>query len=425
MSRYRIAVIGGGVSGMVASHYLAKAHQVVLFEAQDRLGGHVNTVRIPEGERFGRDAGTPVDTGFIVFNDRTYPTLIRFLAELGLQGSPTDMSFSYFDAQTGFTYAGTGFSGLFARRQHLFSPGYWTFLWSISQFFRRASMDLKTRKLEGITLGQYVQTLDVSPQLLRHYLSPMTQAIWSAPEGATLTAPADYFLRFFDNHGLLAPPGKLQWLYLKGGSDTYVRAFRDRFPGEIRLSAPVHSVERPFGAGPLVHFSGGAERFDAVVLAAHADQALNMLFDADEFERETLAPWTYSRNRTVLHADAAHMPPNRRSWASWNVVRNGEDDLDRPARVTYWMDKLQRLDVSRPWFVSLNAEKSFAQGLAVFETVYEHPVYTLVSLEAQKKLPALSGRRGTFFCGSYHGHGFHEDGARSGLEVARRFGIVP
>lgn len=421
MSEQRIAVVGAGVSGMVAAHYLARRHRVTLFEAQDRLGGHVNTLRIPGGP----DQGVTVDTGFIVYNDLTYPNFICFLEDLGIRGDPTDMSFSFSDLGRDFYYAGTGAGGLFARRGHAFSPGFWRFLLDIVRFNARAKKDLEAGRLGGRTLSDYLGNLDVSSRLLRDYLGPMTQAIWSASEADAMAYPAANFVRFFHNHGLLSRPGVVQWRYINGGSQIYVDAFRDRFPGEIRLSTPVLSVDRS-GPRPLIRLEGEAKEFDAVVMAAHADQTLAMLPDADENERAALAPWRYSSNHTVLHSDETHMPPNRRAWACWNVVRRPGDGSRRPVRVIYWMNRLQRLEARGNWMVSLNADQAFAPGSVVYETTYEHPVYTMESMAAQTKLPSISGRRGTYFCGAYHGNGFHEDGARSSIHVVRNhFGIKP
>jgi predicted NAD/FAD-binding protein len=417
----RIAVIGAGVSGIVAAHYLAREHEITLFEAEDRLGGHTNTINVPEGP----DAGLPVDTGFIVFNENTYPNLIRFFAELGIRGEPTDMSFSYSDESRKFAYAGTGLSGLFANRALALCPGYWMFLASVVRFNRRALSDLNKSGLEGMTIGEYLGHIGSSGRLSRDYLGPMTQAIWSAPGTDALSYPAASFIRFFNNHGLLSMPGKIKWLYLKGGSNTYVDAFAKRFPGKIRLAAPVRDVRR-HDQNVTVCFDGGEEEFDAVVIAAHADQALGMLHDADEHERAALKPWRYSPNRTVLHSDELHMPSNHRAWACWNVTRHQGDDQRRPVRVTYWMNRLQRLEAQQNWLVSLNADQEFAPGSTAYETVYEHPVYDLASVAAQKLLPEISGRRRTYFCGAYHGYGFHEDGARSGVDVVtRHFGVTP
>jgi predicted NAD/FAD-binding protein len=417
MNTQRIAVIGAGISGIVAAHCLSRLHKVVLFEARDRLGGHTNTITL--GEEFGQDQGLPVDTGFIVFNDRTYPTFIRFLSQLGIQGAPTDMSFSFSDQSRNFSYAGTGLSGLLARRKNILDPGYWAFLVSIVRFNKRAAQDLAAGSLEGLTLEEYLNRVSAPQRLRRDYLGPMGKAIWSASEAEAMGYPAESFVSFFANHGLLSRPGSVPWRYIKGGSRTYVQAFQSGFSGEIRLGLPIRSVERP-PDGPVIRHDDGEERFDAVVLASHADQSLAMLADADELERTALSPWRYSSNHTVLHCDRRHMPGLRRAWACWNVLQQAGDGRRRPVRVTYWMNRLQRLDAARDWLVSLNTDSPFAPGSQAYATVYEHPVYSLESLQAQKLLPDISGRRQTFFCGSYHGYGFHEDGARSAANMAEK-----
>jgi len=414
----RIAVIGSGVSGLVAAYYLARRHEVVLFEAQDRLGGHVNTVRI--GSDFGPDAGLPVDTGFIVFNDRTYPHFIHFLSNLGIQGSPTDMSFSYSDPGRDFAYAGTGLSGLFAGPKNVFSPGFWAFLMAILRFNRRALRDLGSGDLEDMTLDKYLDHIRASRRLRRDYLGPMTQAIWSAPESKAMDFPASSFLRFFDHHGLLSRPGTVQWRYIQGGSQTYVQAFQAVFPGRIRLNTPVQAVDRQDPDGPVVRWLDGEERFDSAVIAVHADQALDLLKDADDLENQALAPWKYSQNRTVLHQDPSLMPHNQKAWACWNVLQPAADQTNQKVQVTYWMNKLQRLPAKDQWLVSLNPDQDCAPGTEVYTTMYEHPVYTLESAAAQRLLPSISGRRNTYFCGSYHGYGFHEDGARSAVDVVHK-----
>ena len=423
MKRQRIAVIGSGISGIVAAHYLARRHEVVLFEARDRLGGHTNTIEIGSG--FPPDEGTPVDTGFIVYNDRTYPNFIRFLDELGIKGAPTDMSFSLSDPDSGFAYAGTGLAGLFARPANAWDPEFWSFLASVIRFNRRATQDLRRDTVGDGTLKAYLERIGSGKRLQRDYLSPMIQAIWSAPGSDSLAIPASLFLRFVDNHGLLSRPGMIQWRSIKGGSRTYLDAFQSRFPGEIRLQEPVRAVSRPT-EGPVVRYQGGEERFDAAVIAAHADQALAMLPDADELERSVLGAWRYSANTTVLHCDPSHMPPLKRAWACWNVLRYADDQETRRVRVTYWMNRLQRLNATRSWMVSLNADREFASDTTAYQTVYEHPVFSMEALEAQKLLPSISGRNGTSFCGSYHGYGFHEDGARSAVDlVHKHFGIEP
>ncbi|MEF8823073.1 MAG: FAD-dependent oxidoreductase [Desulfohalobiaceae bacterium] len=423
MRRQRIAVIGAGISGIVAAHYLARRHEVVLFEARDRLGGHTNTIEI--GSWFPQDEGTPIDTGFIVYNDRTYPNFIRFLDELGIRGAPTDMSFSLSDPDSGFAYAGTGLAGLFAKPANAWNPGFWSFLASVLRFNRRAARDLRSDNVGDGTLKAYLERIGSGKRLERDYLSPMIQAIWSAPGSDSLAIPASLFLRFVDNHGLLSRPGSIQWRYIKGGSRTYLDAFQSRFPGEVRLKEPVRAVSRT-PEGPVIHHQDGEERFDAVVIAAHADQALAMLPDADELERSALGPWHYSANTTVLHCDPSHMPPFKRAWACWNVLRFADDETTRRVRVTYWMNRLQRLNATRNWMVSLNADWEFAPDTTAYRTVYEHPVFSMETLQAQKLLPSISGRNGTYFCGSYHGYGFHEDGARSAVDlVHKHFGIEP
>lgn len=404
----KIAVIGGGVAGIVAAHLLQNDHQVTLFEQHDYLGGHTHTVTIEEGP----DAGTGVDTGFIVFNEATYPLFIAFLDQLGVASRATEMSFGFHCRETGFTYAGNNLNGVFSQRANLVSPRFWRFLLEIGRFCRQAEADLAGDADLG-TLADYLARHRFQPFMADHYLAPMAAAIWSTPAGRVTAFPARSFLRFFKNHGLLDLRHRPRWRTVSGGSHSYVRAFRDRFRGAIRLDSPVQQVRRADDGVELAFADRSAERFDAVVVAAHADQALRLLADPSADESRLLGAWRYELNTTVLHTDTSVLPPAERAWACWNFRRERGDQGERPVYVTYSMNLLQGLTTRRHYLVTLNRPGGYDEGQVLARMDYHHPLYTDASMATQAALPSLNGVRRTWFCGSYFGYGFHEDAVRS------------
>lgn len=417
----RIAVIGGGAAGIAAAHVLQQRHEVVLFERNDYVGGHAHTIVIPDGP----DAGTPVDTGFIVLNDRTYPTLHRLFAQLGVELRNTEMSFSFHDERTGFHYAGTNLRGLFAQPHNLWSPSFWSMLWEIGRFCRQARADLRDETgVVDLTLGDYLQRNRFAGGMVDRYAVPMAASIWSSRPADITAFPALAFLRFFSNHGLLSLSNRPRWQSVVGGSHRYVQNFLDAFRGTVYRGTEVVRVERTHD-GARVHTGGGEEvRVERVVLATHADEALRLLADSSDEERRLLEPWRYQRNHTVLHTDTSALPPNPRAWACWNFVREAQGQPGQePVSVTYSMNRLQGLRTSRHYCVSLNRHKPVAPGSVISEMEYTHPTYTFASMATQKDLPGLNGQRNTYFCGSYFGYGFHEDAVRSGVEVGRAFGL--
>ncbi len=417
-----VAVVGGGVAGIVAAHELAKTGcAVTLFEKNSYVGGHTNTVVLDAGP----DAGTAVDTGFIVCNDRTYPNFHRFLAELGVPWRWSDMSFGYHDANTGLQYAGTTLSGLFAQRRNLASPSFLSFLAEIVHFGSTALRDLENGGLEGRTLGAYLGERGASRALRDHYIAPMGGAIWSTGLAEMMDFPAETFVRFFKNHGLLSLRDRVRWQTVVGGSQSYVKAFLSRFPGEVVRGAAVESVRRG-PDGPVVSVAGApARRFDRVVIAAHADEALAMLADPSEDERRLLGAWTYQRNRTVLHHDESFLAPNPRAWASWNYRREKGEDGTAGVSVTYDMNRLQGLTTRRRYLVTLNPRVEPRAGTLLREFLYTHPAYDFAAIRSQEDLVRLNGVRATWFCGSYHGYGFHEDAVVSALRAVRHLTHTP
>jgi predicted NAD/FAD-binding protein len=419
-SRLRIAVIGGGVAGVAAAWLLQRRHDVVLFEKGSYLGGHTSTVEIPDGP----DAGIGVDTGFIVLNDRNYPLFEEFLRLIGVPSRISDMSFSFHCEGTGLHYAGTGLNGLFAQRGNATNVAFLRMLADIFRFNRRAKKDLDRGHLAGITLGQYLQYLKTGQPFADWYLIPMGSAIWSTPPGQMLGFPAETFMRFFDNHGLLTLTNQPTWKTVVGGSHQYMKTFRKTIAGEIHLNATIRSLRRAGGEVHLRFEDGTLQSFDRVVVATHADTAFKLLEDPSPEEMKLLGPWRYEKNRTVLHTDISVLPPSRRAWASWNYTREKSARASEPPlSMTYYMNQLQGLETQRHYCVSLNRSAPIREKSIVAEFNYTHPIFDGESMATQPDLPTLNGVRQTYFCGSYFGFGFHEDAFRSGIQVGEAFGL--
>lgn len=412
----RIAVVGSGAAGLTAAHLLARRHEVTVFESNAYAGGHVHTVIIDSGP----DAGTPVDTGFIVMNHRTYPVLTRLFEALGVPLRDSDMSFGYHDELTGLQYCGTSLNTLFAQRRNLFRPSFHGMIRDILRFNREAPRDWAAGMLAGLSLGEYLVRGAFGRAFVEDYILPMGAAIWSTPRLKMLAFPAGNFIGFFSNHGLLSVSDRPQWRTVVGGSHTYVHRILSKLPRPVRLDTPVMGLRRD-GQQVLVRHTGGQEPFDRVVMAAHADEALRLLEDPSVEERRWLGPWQYESNQTILHTDASVLPPLGRARASWNAAREAAGEA--AMSLTYDMNRLQGLATARRYLVSLNRQREIRPGQVLRTMVYSHPTYTPESAATQPHLPSLNGVRGTYFCGSYFGHGFHEDAVRSGLEVARCFGL--
>lgn len=412
----RVAVIGGGISGIVASYLISRNNQVVLIEKEDRLGGHTYTSCVDNG-----DGTIPVDMGFIVFNDPNYPVFNSFLTELGVERAVSDMSFAFHDPKSGFMYAGTGLRGMVARWRNIISPTFWRMIIGMRRFCTEAREDLYDGKLVGITIGDYMDANGYSREFEDHYLLPMAGAIWSAPEGKARDFPAEALVRFFDNHVLLDYMNRPPWYYVKGGSQAYVKAFEKVFSGEVRCDCPVASIRRNHES-VSVAMESGTEEFDAVVIATHADTSLKLLENPSEDETNLLSPWRYADNRVVLHTDDDFLPPTKPATASWNFIKEPDRPDDAPVGVSYHMNRLQQIKAGREYIVTLNPVREPKNGTVIESVQFDHPQYSLESLATQKRLPELDGVNRTFFCGAYQGYGFHEDGAMSGERVARHFG---
>ncbi len=415
----RIGVIGGGVAGIGASYFLQQKYHVTLFEKNDYLGGHTHTVRIPDGP----DAGTPIDTGFIVMNEKNYPELCRFFAMLGVKTQASDMSLSVEAPSRGVLYSSDLPRGLFAQKKNLWNPSFYRMLREIFRFYGQALKDLRDgRDFSGLTLGDYLERGRYSETFREDHLIPMAAAIWSTPPGKVLSFPALTFLRFYQNHGLLSLTEKPRWRTVVGGSHAYVEAFEKVFRGEILLKTSVTGIRREEDK-VQVFTADGVLDFDQVVLACHADEALGLLRDPSDTEKQLLGAWEYCENPTVLHLDRSMMPSTRGAWASWNVFRGGGKAEGSPVAVTYFMNRLQSLKVCRDYFVTLNRQNEVDPSKVIGQYLYHHPTYTFASLGTQGSLETLNGRRRTWYCGSYFGHGFHEDAIRSGFRVAERLGV--
>lgn len=414
-ARKQVAVIGGGVAGIVAAHLLQKSHDVILLEQGDYLGGHTHTIPIPDGP----DAGTPVDTGFIVFNEATYPHFIQFLAELKVESRRTEMSFGFQCCQTGLVYAGNNLNGLFAQRSNLFNPQFYRFLLEIGRFSRLANRDLDTGHDLG-TLEQWVVQHRFMPYMVENYLKPMAAAIWSTPAGQVAAFPARSFLLFFRNHGLLSFVNRPSWRTVSGGSWSYVNAFTQAFSGTIRLKASVERLYRT-DEGVVVETAGHSpERYDHVVIATHADQALRLLGDPTPDEKRLLGPWQYEANSTVLHTDVSVMPSTPRAWSCWNFRREAGRGANMAVYLTYSMNLLQGLTTKKQYLVTLNRPDDYDESQVIARMVYHHPTYTVESMATQPSLPTLNGVNRTYFCGSYFGYGFHEDAVRSSIQAVNQ-----
>ncbi|MEO5962918.1 MAG: FAD-dependent oxidoreductase [Thermomonas sp.] len=415
----RIAVIGSGIAGLASAWLLSRKHDVVLFEAGDYLGGHTHTHDI---EMDGRNYR--VDTGFIVHNPANYPLLTRMFDELGVRSKPTTMSFSvHGDAANGhdaLEYNATSINGLFCQRRNLISPPFWGMLRDLRRFYRMAPALLEGND-PGPTLGDYLERNGFGAMFRDHHLLPMASALWSSPSTQILSFPARYLAQFMANHHMLQISGRPQWRVVEGGSATYVNAMKARWRVDARLNAAVSSVHRNVD-GVDIETVRGSERFDEVVMACHSDQALRLLGDADDREREILGAMPYQANDVVLHTDASLLPRNRKAWAAWNahMPANPAD----ACTVSYCMNLLQGIDAPKPLVVTMNRTDAIDPAKVLRRMNYAHPVYSHASVAAQARKSDIQGQRNTWFAGAYWGWGFHEDGMRSAVEVARSLGVA-
>lgn len=415
MPGQRIAIVGAGVSGLVAAYLLNQKHDVTVFEAGSYIGGHTNTIQVQT------PTGTlAVDTGFIVYNDRNYPLFSRLLAELGVQTQPSTMSFAVSCDRTGLEYNGSSLNQLFARRRDLLSPAHWNMIRDITRFNREAEQ-LHERG-NATSVEDFVHEHRFGRRFLEHYLIPIGASIWSCPSGAFRQFPIRFVIDFLRNHGMLQVGDRPQWRVVTGGSDRYIEPLVSGFRERIRLQKPVHGVSRAPHRVLIALADGQRESFDHVVFACHSDQALRMLDQPSQVERELLGAFPYQLNETVLHTDTDLLPKRRRAWGSWNY-RIREDDTDKVA-ITYSMNMLQSLDTQEHYCVTLNETDRIDPAKIIRSITYHHPLFTQERDGAQSRHHEVIGPNRTSFCGAYWGYGFHEDGVRSGVKVAEHFGCT-
>lgn len=411
----RVGVIGSGISGLTASWLLSGEHAVTLFESNDYIGGHTHTIPVDyQGQHY------EIDTGFIVFNDWTYPNFIALLDELGVASQPTSMGFSVRNDKTGIEYAGTDLKGLFAQKSNLLKPSFYRMLRDILRFNREAPRYVRGREDE--TVGEFLQQHRYSREFAENYLLPMGAAIWSCPMQTFAEFPIRFIIEFYINHGLLLLTGRPIWRVIQGGSARYVERLIEPFSKSIRLNSPVQSIKR-YSDSVIIKTAAGCEQFDEVILACHSDQAVRMLEDADPLERDLLSKFPYSKNIAILHTDESVLPRRRQAWASWNYHVRAEAD-QRPS-VTYNMNILQSLKAPATFNVTLNEKHRIDSRKILGEYQYSHPIFTVERKQAQSRHREVIRHRRTSYCGAYWGNGFHEDGVVSAMAVGAAFGILP
>jgi uncharacterized protein len=414
----RIAVVGTGVSGLAAAWLLAHKHEVSVYESASRLGGHSHTVDAPDG------AGgvIPVDTGFIVYNEPTYPNLTAMLAHLGVETDASDMSFGVSLDHGAFEYSSNSIASYLRNPQLLANPRFWSVIREVVRFYLTGPAQMRALVAEGLSLGQFLDRCGYGEAFQRDHLLPQAAAIWSCSVHEIRDYPAAAFIAFCDSHGLMRFSDRPNWRTVAGGSRSYVERLASTMEGRIRLDCGAARVVRETGGVTVHDTRGGVERFDHVVIATHADQALRMLDAPSAAERDLLGAFRFSRNLAVLHSDPCMMPKSRDWWSAWNYLGRSGDHAE--ATVTYWMNALQRFDSAEPLFVTLNPPERLALKGEVSREVYEHPVFDGAAMAAQRRLWTLQGARNTWFCGAWFGAGFHEDGLQAGLAVAEQLGGV-
>ena len=428
-ARPSVAVIGSGVSGLTASYLLDRTHDVTLFEADNRLGGHAHTHDLTASD----GSEHAVDSGFIVHNDRTYPWLRKLFAELEVEVRPTEMSMSVRCEDCGLEYAGgRGLRGLLAQPRRLLDPQFLRMLVQVKRFHRRATAFLKSTEdaADGdmndqgdlTTYGEFLEREGFSEHFIAHYAVPVVSCVWSSGREVALLYPARYLFRFLDHHGMLRVTGSPQWYTVAGGSRTYVERLAAKLP-DVRRSAAVTDITRRADGVEIHDATGAVTWFDRVVIATHADQALGLLTDPSDQEVQTLKAFGYSHNETVLHTDASLLPHATEARAGWNYRMSSCNSPDEPTVVTYWMNRLQGHTCPQTYLVTLNAREHIDPDDVLAVMDYEHPIFTPESVAAQSRLSDLATDR-TVYAGAYHGWGFHEDGCRSGVEAARHFGVT-
>jgi predicted NAD/FAD-binding protein len=413
----RIAVIGSGISGLSAAYFLKRKHDIRLFEREQRLGGHSRTITVKH-----RDRIIPVDTGFIVFNERNYPNLTALFSELRVPVKDSDMTYAMSVGDGEFEWGAQDLNTIFGQRSNLFRPSFYRLFREVMRFNQAAEHAVAANPT--ISLGDLIASLGLSDSFRQLYLLPMSGAIWSSPPRQMLAFPARVFVDFFRNHGLLAMSGQPQWRTVDGGSQEYVSRISGMLGSSISTNCAAVSVRRLPDGVEVTDGSGNKTNFDQVVFACHSDEALALLTDATQSETKALSAIRYQRNDAILHRDPRFMPRRRRCWASWNYKSDGKGN-EPAVSVTYWMNRLQGIDPAYPLFVTLNPQASVAEHDIFDRHVFHHPVFDSAAISAQDDLRILQGQNRTWYCGAYMRHGFHEDGLLSALQVVDKLECAP
>ena len=407
----RIAIIGSGISGLTAAYLLNHDHEITLYEANDHIGGHTHTHDIEmDGKTWS------VDSGFIVYNERTYPNFIRILDELGVKRKPTRMGFSVKSVSKGLEYAGHSLDGLFSQRRNLVRPSFWRMVKSILRFKKESEEQLNELPMD-MTMGSFLEKNHYPSEFIEHFIIPMGAAIWSTKPNMMTEIPAVFFIRFFQNHGILAIKDKPIWWVINGGSKNYVKKMTAGFIDKIKVSTPVKRVKRNDSIEIIAGSPQHMTSYDAVVFACHSDQTLNMLADPSYEENEILRAITYQRNDVILHTDHSVLPTRRKAWSSWNYQL--DSDPERPVALTYNMNILQGLESSVTFCVTLNDPQAVNPDKIIKQITYHHPLITVKSTSAQKRKNEISGVNNTYYCGAYWHNGFHEDGVVSAMDACK------
>ena len=412
----KVAIIGSGISGLTAAYLLQKEHDITVFEANDYIGGHTHTHEINQNNKTWK-----VDSGFIVYNEETYPNFIKLLKMLEVRVQKTTMGFSVKAPAKNLEYSGGSLNTVFAQRRNLFNLTFLIMLKDIFRFNRLAVRELSGIK-ETTTINSFLKTHGFSSHFKENYIIPMGAAIWSTTAQKTTEMPASFYIRFFKNHGLLQIFNRPQWFVIKGGSKSYVKKIIAGFEEKILLSSPIKKVERgPSGVKIYNDADSAPMLFDKVIFATHSDQALKLLNDPSEDEKRILGALPYQKNTAVVHTDTSLMPKIKATWSSWNYFLSG--DPSRPVTLTYNMNILQSLDAKPDFLVTLNSLGEIDPSKIIKKIDYHHPLFTVEGVNAQKKKNQISGQNNTFYCGAYWGNGFHEDGVNSALDVCKKFGV--
>jgi len=415
----KIAIIGTGISGLGAAWLLNDLHDITVYEKASRLGGHSNTVEVDYD-----GVSIPVDTGFIVYNELNYPNLTALFKHLGVATEESNMSFAFSTPNSSVEWCGDNLNTIFTYRRNALRPRFLSMLTNIIKFNRLSFVDLMAGKLSGLSLGEYLESRGYSSSFREQYLLPMGAAIWSTSLKDMLAFPAASFVQFFTNHRLINSRNERpQWRTVTGGSREYVKWLSSSFVEKIHLNSKLIRVMRDAAGVIIKHADGHTEKYDQVIFACHSNEALELLGDPSHQEEALLGAIKYEPNKVILHRDSSLMPRRQKAWASWNYMRESDGSAyEKPASVTYWMNRLQNIDKKYPLFVSLNPAREPDPDLTFASLEYMHPLYNKAALAAQKQLDVIQGIRDTWFCGAYFGYGFHEDGLISGLNVAERLG---